>query len=463
MHRRRLLRAALLAAAAAVLAACGGPPVAGDDAPAAEAEGPAVSVGAPEAFSPNGDGVKDTAVISVTLASAVVLTVEAQGPGGVVTVLPARFAEAGDTGIAWGGRDGAGRPLPDGTYAIVARVLDAAGDSAAAEARVRLDTTPPRIRLASVTERPGGGLLRTRGRVSDRGATRVTLLVAGRSGEPWKSGTRPAGQGAIELAWRLRARPGGKLAPGAYRVSLRAVDDVGNAATSKAQPILVSYPVTTRVIRRVEGAGRRVALTFDDCNDAGAWARILDVLAARDVRATFFCLGPLVSSYPAQARRTVREGHSVGNHSWSHAHLPSLSGTAVRSELERAGEPWWRLARTSPLPFFRPPYGALGSSVLAGAGAAGYRLTVLWDVDPQDWRRPGASTIAARTVGPMRRGSIVVLHVQAQTAAALPAILDGLARKGLRPVGLDELVRAGGGYAQSRVTVSQNASPAQGP
>ncbi len=462
MRRRRSLLAPLLAGVAAALVACGGAPVTGEAVPAAGADEAAVSVSAPAAFSPNGDGVRDTAVISVTLASAAVLTVEAQAPGVVETILPARFAGAGETGVAWDGRDGAGRRLAEGTYAIVARVLDGAGSSAAAEARLRLDTTPPRVRLSGVTERPGGGLLRTRALISDRGATRVTLLVAGRGGEPWASGTRPTGPGASEVAWTLRARRGGKLLPGAYRVSLRAVDDAGNAATSAARPVLVAYPVSTRVIRRVEGAGRRVALTFDDCNDASAWARILDVLAAREVRATFFCLGPLVSSRPALARRTVREGHSVGNHSSSHAHLPSLSSEAVRSELGRAAEPWWRLARTSPLPLFRPPYGALGPSVLAGAGAAGYRLTVLWDVDPQDWRRPGAGAIAARTVGPMRRGSIAVLHVQAQTAAALPAILTGLARKGLRPVSLDELLRETS-YAQSRVTVSQNASPAQGP
>lgn len=462
MLRRRLLPAVLISAALTLPVACaGGGDVAGV-APAGGTEGPAVTAAAPAAFSPNGDGIKDTAAVSVTLGQAVLLTVEAHGPGGVETILPARFAEAGETAFRWDGRGGSGQRLADGAYTIVVHALDATGASASAEARLRLDTTPPRVTWTSVAERPGAGPLRTRFRVADRGATRVTLLVSGRDGQPWQSGTRAAGPGAAQVAWALRGRGGGKLAPGGYRVSLRAVDDVGNAATSRVRPVLVSYPVTTRVIRRVEGAGRRVALTFDDCNDGAAWARILDILAARDVHATFFCLGPLVAAHPAQARRTVREGHSIGNHSWRHPHLPSLSEWAVRSELERAGEPWWSLARTSPLPLFRPPYGALGSSVLAGAGAAGYRLTVLWDVDPQDWRRPGASVIAARSVGPARRGSIVVLHVQAQTAAALPAILAGLARKGLRPVSLDELLRAGG-YAQSRVTVSQNASPAQGP
>ena len=457
MLRRRLLQAVLLAVAAALPVASGGLAAAP---PAAEV--PVVSVGAPAAFSPNGDGIDDAAAISVVLGRSGLLTVEARGPGGVETILSTRFAEVGETAFRWDGRGGSGQRLADGTYTIAARLLDAAGGSATAEAGLRLDTTPPRVTWASVTERPGGGQLRTRFRVTDRGATRVTLLVSGRDGQPWQSGTRAAGPGTAQAAWSLRGRGGGKLLPGAYRVSLRAVDDVGNAATSRARPVIVSYPVSTRVIRRVEGAGRRVALTFDDCNDGAAWARILDVLAARDVRATFFCLGPLVSAHPAQARRTVRAGHSVGNHSWSHAYMPSLSEAAVRSELVRAGEPWWNLARTAPLPLFRPPYGALGSGAGAGAGAAGYRLTVLWDVDPQDWRRPGAATIAARSVGPARRGSIVVLHVQAQTAAALPAILDGLARKGLRPVSLDELLRAGG-YAQSRVTVSQKASPAQGP
>jgi peptidoglycan/xylan/chitin deacetylase (PgdA/CDA1 family) len=116
----------------------------------------------------------------------------------------------------------------------------------------------------------------------------------------------------------------------------------------------------------------------------------------------------------------------------------------VRGELTRAEGPWWRLAHAAPVPYFRPPYGALGPAALGAVGAAGYRRTVLWDVDPQDWRRPGAAVIAERAAGPARAGSIVLLHVIAQTADALPAIITRLEGKGLRPVGLDELFRAAG-------------------
>jgi peptidoglycan/xylan/chitin deacetylase (PgdA/CDA1 family) len=68
----------------------------------------------------------------------------------------------------------------------------------------------------------------------------------------------------------------------------------------------------------------------------------------------------------------------------------------------------------------------------------------MWDVDPQDWREPGASVIASRVLSHVRPGSIVVMHLRPQTAAALPAILRGLRARGYKAVSLPELFRAAG-------------------
>jgi peptidoglycan/xylan/chitin deacetylase (PgdA/CDA1 family) len=286
--------------------------------------------------------------------------------------------------------------------------------------------------------------LPTRFRVSDAApAATVTLRVSDRQRLGWPSGHAELPVGARARTWALKGSGGGRIQPGGYRVSLTAVDDAGNRGRSSSRALLVELPVTSRVLRRVEGAGRRVALTFDDCNDGAAWSRILSVLAARDAGATFFCLGSQIARHAAEARRTLRAGHSIGNHSWNHAYLPGLSAAQVVADARRATMAWWRLAREAPMPFYRPPYGAYDADAARGIGLAGYGRIVLWDVDPQDWRRPGSAATAARAIGPARAGSIVPLHVLPQTAAALPEIISGLRSKGLSPVDLDDLVAAG--------------------
>jgi len=95
---------------------------------------------------------------------------------------------------------------------------------------------------------------------------------------------------------------------------------------------------------------------------------------------------------------------------------------------------------TMTVPFVRPPYGALDADVRRAAGSLGYAWIALWSVDPRDWSLPGAGVIASRVLSGVGSGSIVVLHVNDQTAAALPAILRGLHARGLRSVTLFELV-----------------------
>jgi peptidoglycan/xylan/chitin deacetylase (PgdA/CDA1 family) len=121
-----------------------------------------------------------------------------------------------------------------------------------------------------------------------------------------------------------------------------------------------------------------------------------------------------------------------------------MSEDAVRGQLQRTSDAWWSVARTTPVPYFRPPYGEYDDAALRAAGSLGYLRTMLWDVDPGDYRQPGSSAIASDVVKSSSGGDIVILHVQDETADALPAILDGLHRRGLRCVSLPELFAAAG-------------------
>jgi peptidoglycan/xylan/chitin deacetylase (PgdA/CDA1 family) len=178
-----------------------------------------------------------------------------------------------------------------------------------------------------------------------------------------------------------------------------------------------------------------VGLTFDDGPDPVTTPQILDILAAHGARATFFVLGVQAARYPDLVRRIAREGHVVAGHSWNHPQLTGLSEAAFRNEVDGTN----RLIESltgQPVRCVRPPYGASDRTVVARLGARGL-TAMLWSVDPFDWRRPGVGAIVNRVLGGVQPGAVVVLHDRRsaqQTPVALPAILDGLARRGLRSV-----------------------------
>jgi peptidoglycan/xylan/chitin deacetylase (PgdA/CDA1 family) len=409
---------------------------------------PSVSVVTrPSPFSPNGDGRKDVAHARVTLsedASLVVRVVNANGRT-VRTLASGVAAPKGTTSFAWDGRR-RGRRVPDGIYRVVAKAADAAGNHGVASAHVRLDTVGPRVRWISVRPEPAARTPVT-ARFALRDASGIGVASVSLLDELGVVRTlHLANPGPDPSSVRVPIRySGGRLVmPGLYRLRLTARDRAGNVRISRDLPFRVVRPVKSTVWGSVEGAGRRVALTFDDCNDDRAWNRILNILAEHHVHATFFCIGGNVERYAATARRTIRLGDSVGDHTWDHQSLPGRSLAFVQNELQRQANAWWKVARVTPLPYFRPPYGAYDSTTLAAAGRLGFQRTMLWDVDPQDWRRPGAGAIAAKVLASIHPGAIVVLHVQSQTADALRTILSGLQRNHLVQSSLPELFAAAG-------------------
>jgi peptidoglycan/xylan/chitin deacetylase (PgdA/CDA1 family) len=175
-----------------------------------------------------------------------------------------------------------------------------------------------------------------------------------------------------------------------------------------------------------------VRLTFDDGPNPAATPKILDTLSRYGVATTFFVVGRAAAAYPAIVRREKREGHAVGNHSWDHADLTRLTSAQVESELRRTDDVIRQDTGTTPTQW-RPPYGARNAAVEAAAKRVGLTTMVLWTVDPRDWADPPATTVRDRVLGAVRPGSVVLLHdgTGANTAAALPMILDGLAARGL--------------------------------
>jgi peptidoglycan/xylan/chitin deacetylase (PgdA/CDA1 family) len=188
---------------------------------------------------------------------------------------------------------------------------------------------------------------------------------------------------------------------------------------------------------------RAVALTFDD----GPWPvttpRILTILRRQHAPATFFVIGYLADRFPGLVARERAEGMTVGNHTYNHPQVPpfgQLPRALVRVQIALGAESI-RRAGVSPR-LMRPPGGSFSPTTVAVARSLGERV-VLWSVDPADWR-PGttARQIVKRVLNAVRPGSIVILHDgggdRSATVAALPAIIRGIRRKGLRLVAIPQ-------------------------
>jgi peptidoglycan/xylan/chitin deacetylase (PgdA/CDA1 family) len=191
--------------------------------------------------------------------------------------------------------------------------------------------------------------------------------------------------------------------------------------------------------------GDRVALTFDDGPNATATVAIRDLLDARGLKGTFFLVGRALSARPDLARALVDRGHLVANHSWRHDSKGWLDPRYP--ELVRTDRVVHRELGVCPA-FYRAPHGQ--HTPLLARVVHDHGLTMVgWDVSAGDWKARDPRHLAARIVAKARPGSIIDLHdgldgkVDADRTvlvAALPAILDGLAAKGLQPVRLDELL-----------------------
>lgn len=180
----------------------------------------------------------------------------------------------------------------------------------------------------------------------------------------------------------------------------------------------------------------QVALTFDDGPSYSYTSRILDILARYDVPATFFIVGRHTRGQLDLVRRLAAEGHSVQNHTYDHYRLTSYSDAVVREQLTTTSELIEDVVGVAPL-CMRPPYGAVNDRVRAVADDLGL-ATIMWDVNPSDWTKPGAAAVASRVLSRTAGGDIVLLHDLAgwSTIGALPSIIEGLRAQGLEFVSL---------------------------
>ncbi|HUI42638.1 MAG TPA: polysaccharide deacetylase family protein [Terriglobia bacterium] len=203
---------------------------------------------------------------------------------------------------------------------------------------------------------------------------------------------------------------------------------------------------------RGAAAGGGVALTFDDGPAEPFTGQILDILRQYRAPATFFCCGKNVERSPDSVRRMIDEGHTVGNHTYSHPLLFLKGRATIDAELDRAQEAIERAAGRRPA-VFRPPYGVRWFGLFPALRERGL-TDVQWSDTGYDWvARHRPADIARKALGRLRPGGVILLHdgrerrepakVDASaTVAALPGILEGARAAGLEFVAIERYLPA---------------------
>jgi peptidoglycan/xylan/chitin deacetylase (PgdA/CDA1 family) len=335
----------------------------------------------------------------------------------------------------------------DGEHAVEFYSVDNALNTEAPQTvTVKIDTRPPHFAWTGISP----GVIRRvepiacKFKLTDLSSVTLAYKVTDQYGYVASNkGGLVRSPGARTVQVITRYKNGNGFVPGVYRIQLTARDEAGNVTVSTLKTFRNERAVAGGVWHSVPHCGRMVALTFDD-GDNTAWGQILSVLERYKVHATFFPLGPYVASGPSLARRTIKDGDAIGTHGWTHTDMTHQSASQIQGEWSRAAAAWWNAAQVSPLPYCRPPYGAMDSTVTSASAAIGFYRVILWDVDPRDWSSPGASVITSRVLSAVHPGAIVCMHIRSQTAAALPSIISGLKARGYKVASLPEMFHAAG-------------------
>ena len=191
---------------------------------------------------------------------------------------------------------------------------------------------------------------------------------------------------------------------------------------------------------RIRTEGPFIAMTFDDGPHPVHTPRLLDILKRRNIKATFFVVGTNVRRYPQLIRRMIAEGHEIGNHTVNHKYLSRISVEEARAEVLGCERAIVAACGVKPR-ILRPPGGHINDRVKVWLKKEFGYSTIMWAVDPEDWKRPGSDVVAHRIISETDPGEIVLAHdIHGPTIAAMPRALDGLLSNGYRFVTVSQLI-----------------------
>ena len=179
----------------------------------------------------------------------------------------------------------------------------------------------------------------------------------------------------------------------------------------------------------------KIALTFDDGPHPHQTPRILDILNAHGIKATFFIVGENAVNYPSVVERIWREGHEIGNHTFSHDKIDVQEIESCENVIYELTEHKTKL--------FRPPQGFIDSTVKSASSHLGYEI-ILWSIDTKDWARTPPTTIIQNVLNNLEAGSIILMHdyigYNSPTPEALEMLIPRIKEQGYHFVTVSELL-----------------------
>lgn len=227
--------------------------------------------------------------------------------------------------------------------------------------------------------------------------------------------------------------------------SLYTIGDVSGEEVLAEELEPVQNAVLQSVNPRPDDGSKVIALTFDD-GPSDYTQRYLDILSRYDAHATFFCLGSAVAANPDLVKAIEAQGSQVASHTQNHQQLTKLDAATLQSEISDAFSAI-SSSGAGATTVLRPPYGDLTPETWLASGGS-FSASVIWNLDSEDWRLPGADAIVANCTSGAYPGAIVLMHDgggnRDQDLEALPRILEALKAEGYRFVTLNGLMAMDG-------------------
>lgn len=190
---------------------------------------------------------------------------------------------------------------------------------------------------------------------------------------------------------------------------------------------------------------RAIAVTVDATWGADRTVELLNLFDDEGIKVTFFLAGHWITEYPLMVKEIAARGHELGNHSWTHPNMGSLSEQRIIEELDRTQIAIEQLTSSRPK-VFRPPFGDYSNRLITVAFQCGLN-TIQWSVDSLDWKNLTADQIVDRVVTRVKPGAIILFHNAAlHTPEALARIIPSLRQSGYTMVTVSDLLLQGQTY-----------------
>lgn len=216
-----------------------------------------------------------------------------------------------------------------------------------------------------------------------------------------------------------------------------------NGVPADAGPELHSIAEKHHAIYKHNTQDKVLYLTFDNGYENGYTARVLDILKAQKVPGIFFVTGHYLKTAPDLAKRMVKEGHLIGNHSWHHPDLTTLSSEKIIIELDTVRKETKKLTGQKTMQYLRPPRGIFSERTMDIANRAGY-VHIFWSLAYKDWdinNQKGSAYAYNEIMKQIHPGAILLIHtISKDNADALEKVITDLKKQGYSFKSIDDLL-----------------------